>query len=148
MVTMRFEGGKELDAALKSLSTRVSRKIQREALYDAAEPMRRAMAAKAPRGDPRPPNLKDTLTISDAREEGAQAVAVGPSKAAWYGSFQEFGTANHPAQPFARPAFDEKAETALQILAREIWTALASRGVSRSVRRDIPISGGPSGGLT
>lgn len=147
MATLRFEGGKELEAALKSLSTRVSRRIQREALYDAAEPMRRAMAAKAPHA-PGKPDLRDTMTISDVREEGNQAVAIGPSKVGFYGSFHEFGSANQPAIPWARPAFDEKVETALQVLAREIWTALAARGVSRSVTRDVPVSGGPSGGLT
>ena len=33
-------------------------------------------------------------------------VMAGPTKAAFYGLFQEFGTAHHAAQPFMRPAWD------------------------------------------
>lgn len=148
MVSLKFEGGRELAAALGQLSGRVSKRIQREALVMAADPMRKAMAQKAPH-EPGKPDLRDTMTISNARGQDSNevAIAVGPSKAGFYGSFQEFGTARHGAQPFARPAFDETANAALQVIADDLWTSLAGRGISRSVTSDDPIIGGPGGSL-
>lgn len=58
-----------------------------------------------------------------------------------HNSFQEFGTVHHPAQPFVRPAFDGGVSRALSDLARSMWSALASRGISRTVTRDTPIQG-------
>jgi HK97 gp10 family phage protein len=137
VIDLTFEGGAELGRALGSLSQRVSRGIQREALKDAAEPMRKEMSMLAP-VEAGKPDLRDTMTISNARGTDAQevAVAVGPSKAGFYGSFQEFGTSRHGAQPFARPAFDAKAPQALTVLGRALWTALAGRGIGRTL--DVP----------
>lgn len=133
-ISMKFEGGAELARALGSLSTRVSKGIQRDALRDAAEPMRREMAVLAPH-EPGTPDLRDTMTISNARGADANeiAVAVGPSRAGFYGSFQELGTSRHSAQPFARPAFDAKAPQALRILSDVLWRELAGRGIGRTV---------------
>jgi HK97 gp10 family phage protein len=55
------------------------------------------------------------------------AVAVGPSKAGFYGIFQEFGTVHHGAQPFARPAFDQTVQKSLGILAAALWQAIGKR---------------------
>ena len=130
MAMMRFEGGRELAAALGQLSTRVSRKIQRSVLTEQAEPMRAAMAAKAPRAPARSdPTLAEEMTISNARGADLQEVAivVGPSKRSFYGSFQEYGTVNHSPQPFARPAFDGHARSALRGISAGLWSALTSR---------------------
>jgi HK97 gp10 family phage protein len=140
MVTVRFEGGAELAAALRKLSTRISRRIAHECLVEAAEPMRRRMSSLAPH-EPGKPDLRDTIVISRARGEDAQesAVAVGPSKFGFYGSFLEFGTKQMAAQPFARPAFDQTHEQSLQILGAACWRELAARGVSRSISREGPV---------
>lgn len=143
MVKMRFEGGAELAKAFEQLSARVSKRMLRESLEDAAEPMRRAMSSMAPR-EPGAPDLADNIVISTARVkavEGVQsaAVAIGPAKAFFYGFFQEFGTVHHSAQPFVRPAFDGGVSRALSDLARSMWSALASRGISRTVTRDAPV---------
>lgn len=47
---------------------------------------------------------------------------VGPTKGrnAMVGSFQEFGTVNHPAQPFMRPAWAAQKETAVGIIKSEM----------------------------
>lgn len=89
MVKMRFEGGAELAKAFEGLTARVSKRMLRESLEDAAEPMRRAMSSMAPR-EPGAPDLADNIVISTARTkavEGAQsaAVAIGPAKAFYYG---------------------------------------------------------------
>lgn len=52
---------------------------------------------------------------------------VGPTQAAFYGLFQEFGTRSHPPQPFMRPTWDalqfEMLETIAKTLADEIEKA-------------------------
>lgn len=48
-----------------------------------------------------------------------------------HNSFQEFGTAFHPAQAFMRPAFDAEVKSSLDILMDELWFAL---------RRKLPSS--------
>lgn len=147
---MTFEGGSDLAQALGELPTRLSRSARREALRDAAAPMRARMSQLAPRGNPREPNLKDNIGIGDARGEDQQevAIAVGPTIAGYYGSFQELGTSEHAAQPFARPAFDEQVGASLRILGAALWTILAGRGIFRTTSSRAPIVGGPGGGLT
>lgn len=132
--TLSFEGSAELQKALEQLPARVSKRFQLEALEHAAVPMKRSMEMKAPH-EPGKPDLKDSITISRTKGEDRQemAVAVGPSRAGWYGSFQEFGTAHHAPQPFVRPAFEEQAGAALQRLSADIWASLAGRGIQRSV---------------
>lgn len=152
-VSLRLEGGAELAATLRALPTRVSRNVQKEALFAAAEPMRSRMARLAPR-EPGAPDLADNIVISGGRGgtdkltglEKAISVAVGPSKGFFYGFFQEFGTSRHGAQPFARPAFDSEAPKAVQALARALWVELAGRGINPSMKTsDGPVSGGPGG---
>jgi HK97 gp10 family phage protein len=133
---MRFEGGKELAAALRGLKAGVSKRIQREVLTDVAEPMRNAMSRNAPR-EPGAPDLADNIRISNGRKldvvtDTEVAVRVGPTKAFFYGHIQEYGTVQHGPQPFMRPAFDAEAPKALTQIARRLWTELAARGVSRS----------------
>lgn len=149
MVRVKFEGGPELVRALESLSTRVSKRVMREALESAGEPIRLAMQQKAPR-EPGAPDLADNMVIGNARVEGllddsqTAAVAIGPSKGFFYAFFQEFGTVHHPAQPFARPAFDEGVARAIRDIAASMWTALAAKGISRSVVKNTPVeSDGP-----
>ena len=146
MWSAKFEGGRELAETLLSLPPALSYRVLIEGLKDAAEPMRARMAQLAPR-EPGAPDLADNMGISVAsrigstaggrwvsREEGQAAVAVGPTKGFFYGLFQEYGTSRHRAQPFARPAFDSEAPTALGIMGRVYWTILASKGVHRPTR--------------
>lgn len=148
MITVKFEGGAELTKALEQLPLRASKRIQREALVDAGEAIAKRMAARAPH-EPGKPDLRDAMTVSNSRGRDAQevAVVVGPSKAGWYGAFQEFGTSQHGAQPFARPAFDESIQSSLNLISRAIWVSLAGRGISRSVIRETPVQSGAAGGL-
>jgi HK97 gp10 family phage protein len=89
------------------------------------------------------------MVVSNARgfDLNEQGVAVGPTKAGFYGSFQEFGTAHHAAQPFARPAFDLTAQQSLQILVAVMWRELARRGISRTIGAPVRVQPGPGGGL-
>lgn len=142
-MSLTMHGGKDLAKALDALSAKVSKRLLIEALTEAAEPMRQSMARHAP-VDPGKPDLRDTMTINRSRGEDVReaAVAVGPSKAGWYGSFQEFGTKHHGAQPFVRPAFDETAQQCLNVLGEVLWRELAGRGVHRpTVIAEGPVIG-------
>ena len=148
-VAFQFDGS-DLHDGLSQLSDRVSRRIQREVLKEAAEPMRKRMSVKAPRDPSTPLDLKDEMTISNARGEDRQevAIAVGPSKRAFHGSFQEYGTVHHPAQPFARPAFDGGAPISLRAIVAGLWRELAARGIRRqTVRAPTTVQAGPGSGL-
>lgn len=142
---MRVEGGAELASTLNNLSRKMSRRVMRNALEIAAEPIRKAMSAYAPR-DPGAPDLADHMVVSPTRVEGllendqTAAVAIGPERGDYfYGYFQEFGTAHHGAQPFARPAFDQGVDQALSTITRQLWTELAAVGISRSISSPAPV---------
>lgn len=56
---------------------------------------------------------------------GRHAVCqVGPTRAAFYGQFQEFGTAHHKPQPFMRPAWDANDERALEVMRETLGTEI------------------------
>lgn len=136
-MTFRFEGGKELAAALGKLPERVSRRIATEVLMDVAEPMRSKMESAAPRGD-EAPHLADNIIVSAVRAKrddfgslSGPSVAIGPMKGIEHGHLQEFGTVHHGPQPFARPAFDSEAQRTLAEINRRLWVELAGKGIHR-----------------
>lgn len=132
MIHVRFEGGEELARTLNTLSKRLSNRIVKDALLAAGEPMRASVARQAP-VKPGAPDLAKNISIAPRNARGADvSVGIGPTKKSFfYDLFQEFGTVNHGAQPFYRPAFDEHVPTVLGKLGQALWTELAGRGISR-----------------
>jgi HK97 gp10 family phage protein len=58
---------------------------------------------------------------SAAGGAGRHAVVhVGPTKRAFHGTWQEFGTAHHATQPFMRPAWDELAQPMVGMVAETL----------------------------
>lgn len=146
MFSLRIEGGEALAKALQSLSERVAKKTMREALADAAEPIRRSASRHAPRRPPAP-DIGQNIVISTGRNPQGVSVAVGPAAGFHYGMFLEYGTVKMPAQPFMRPAFDETAQKVIKTMSESLWTMLASRGISQSVTAEVPIQSEGGGGL-
>lgn len=146
MFTVRFEGGAELARTLDQLSTRISKRIMREALEHGGEPVRKAASRNAPY-EPGPPDLRENIGMSLARnrEAGDMAtIAIGPTRGFAYGLPQELGTKHHAAHPFMRPAFDTEAPKALGLIGQELWRQLAGRGFTRSATNIVPVeSEGP-----
>lgn len=67
----------------------------------------------------------------EAGGTGRSAVThVGPTKRAGHGILQEFGTVNHKAQPFMRPAWDELGAKAAEVIRDEIKI-----GIDKAVQR-------------
>ena len=132
MISVRFAGGRELADALRKLpSERITRGVLRNALKQAAEPMREDMRTLAPL-EPGAPDLRESMVISPATRRddvkpGEVGMIVGPSRSRFYGFFQEFGTVHHGAQPFARPAFDQNVQKSLGILAAALWVAIRKK---------------------
>lgn len=61
-------------------------------------------------------------------------VSVGPTKAAFYGQFQEFGTAHHAAKPFMRPTWDALKNSMLDSIKDALGTEIA-KAAARAAKR-------------
>jgi HK97 gp10 family phage protein len=126
----KFElvGVRELDAAITRAADALTPRVQVDALTDAAEAIRARAAQLAP-NRPGGVDLRDEIVVEPASRgevgSGDTGVVIGPSQRAFYGSFQEFGTEHHRAQPFMRPAFDENVDGALSTIGDEFWSAIA-----------------------
>ncbi|WMW56465.1 HK97 gp10 family phage protein [Agrobacterium pusense] len=126
--TVTIEGLKELDQALSALPRSVGKKVARDVLRDAAEPMARAARQLAPRDEY---HLYDSIDVStrlnprqrSLHREGAtptfQEMFVGTNNPA--GVQQEFGNERHGAQPFLRPAWDAEKMPTLNRVANSLW---------------------------
>lgn len=123
-----IHGLDELLASMEALPYSMQKNIIVRALRKGAEPIRERAEELAPflTG-----TLKESMmiTVSDQTADGATA-KIGPSRKGFYGQFEEFGTARQRAEPFLRPAFDEKVKEAMQLAGEE----LASQ-IERSFRR-------------
>jgi HK97 gp10 family phage protein len=60
--------------------------------------------------------------------------SVGPTRAAFYGLFQEFGTAHHAAKPFMRPTWDALKGSMLETIATTLREEI-DKSVKRLARR-------------
>ena len=73
---------------------------------------------------------RSILAVVDKKETGADSltILVGPSRKAFYGFFQEFGTAHMPPQEFLGPALEDTKDEILDnfgdVLQNEINKAL------------------------
>lgn len=139
---MRVEGLRELQDALKELPKATSRNVLRRALTEAAKPMAATAEGLAPedKGDLKRSH-KVTTKLSKRqravhrrwagtvpvrtprgwRSAPAKAVYVfaGPGPLA-QATQQEFGNADHPPQPYMRPAWDAHKHKAAEHIGDEI----------------------------
>lgn len=103
------------------------------ALREASEPIRTRAEELAP-DDPTTPGsrIKENMMtqVSDQTADGAIA-KTGASRKGFVGEFAEFGTIHQSADPFLRPAYDEKLDEAVrtlgQVLAEGIEKEFATR---------------------
>lgn len=61
-------------------------------------------------------------------------VMVGPTQSAFYGQFQEFGTAHHAAKPFMRPTWDALKHSMLDSIKSALGTEIA-KAAARAAKR-------------
>jgi HK97 gp10 family phage protein len=126
--TVTVVGLKELDQALGQLPRAVAKKVARDVLRDAAEPIARSARSFAPRDDY---HLYESIDVStrlnrrqrsihrDETSPSFQEMFVGTNNPA--GVQQEFGNERHAAQPFMRPAWDAQKTPTLNRIANSLW---------------------------
>jgi len=113
---VEFRGGKELEARLKALGNKaLAKRVAERALKRAAEPIRDKARELAPKDER---NLEQSISIGRAIRAFQRTsagdivrtfVGIDESKDARlhiYASIDEFGTDQHPAQPYMRPAWE------------------------------------------
>ena len=148
-VQIKFEGGKELEAALMELATKATaRNTAMRALKLAATPIRDRWEQLAPedQGD-----LKRAIKIGNAiksvqksaRGDGdvvTTFVGIDESqdrRLHIYAEVQEFGNDSNPPQPAGRPAWEEKKHDALNRLADDLRSEIektAARAARKAAR--------------
>jgi HK97 gp10 family phage protein len=129
MVTFKVSGFAELERALRALPKEAFQvNAVRSAMKRAAQPTAELASATAPVdwGD-----LEASVAVRSTPKRDRQfdvQIGIGAAKrgkeAAFWGLFQEFGTAHHPAQPWLRPAWDATKDQVRDALGDELWKAI------------------------
>jgi HK97 gp10 family phage protein len=138
--TIEIRGLKELDAALSALPDEMQAAPVRAGLKAVGKYLSEGMASRAPRdvvveGVTLAEEMVFEAKVSMAKDTAA--VIVGPSKRAFYGRFQEFGTETNAAQPFMRPTLDEDGQGAVAVFAVHMKVGLerAAKRLAKMVSR-------------
>lgn len=118
------QGMEGLLSALDSLESLVTQKqIIVRALRVGGEVVRQRAEDLAPK---RTGFLSEHMMITVTQQTSESAIAkVGPSRDAGYGTPEEYGSVHNSAQPFLRPAFDEKQDEATQAIGDTIAGEIA-----------------------
>ncbi len=141
-VRLRFEGGRELDAALSQFTPAKRRAIGRVALDEGGQIMAKAARALAPVDEG---NLRESIdvsgTLSRSQRGEHQKIAeqerfVGPDNRP-QGHLREFGSDGNPPHPFMRPAFDQTKDAVLNRIGEALWLGIekAVAALARQARR-------------
>ena len=147
---VKLEGLRELEDSLKQFSRSTGKNVLGRALAKAAEPIRAAAEAKAPKDTGALQMSIKTKIRRNLRNKGMVLAVIGPEMGAYrqlqnpvayaakgvragksrtyqvgstpgvYGNWIEFGTSDTPAQPFMRPAWEAHKDGALDIMKTEL----------------------------
>lgn len=147
VTSFKFEGGKELEAALMELATKATaRNVGRRALTTAAEPIAARARELAPKDEH---DLEQSIKVGKAiaafQRDGNRgdyiAVFVGIDESEdqrlhIYAAEQENGNParNLEAQPFMRPAWDSEKGKAVDRIAPALWDEIAKAN-ARAARK-------------
>ena len=120
---IQMEGLDGLLDKFQALETKVAKQALRKALKAGGDVFKKEIVARAPQ---KTGQLKAEIASATSinANEGTGIVSVGPLKHAYHGMFAEFGTRHQPAKPFLRPAFDGKADDALNAFAEVLKDAV------------------------
>lgn len=110
-----FKDAKELERKFNEQGHFMRRQLLTKGTRKGAEVIQAQQELTAPRDTG---FLADEILIriDGANSSAAEVVAkIGPSQKAFYGLFQEFGTAFHPAQPFIEPSLIAVQDEAIRV---------------------------------
>ena len=137
-VKVSVEGLREVDAALGELGKATGRNVMRRVALARLEPIAEEMRRLVPvdSGD-----LKDGISVTTKnprrnRKRSEVEAHAGPGRHP-QAHLQEFGTAHHAPQPFARPAWDGGKDALLEGIADDFWTEIekaAARQAKKAAR--------------
>lgn len=136
---VKTSGFKELDDALGQLPKATGKNVLRRAALAALEPMQEAAAAKAPEDTGWLSGDIDTSTRltrrqrRTAKKASTVEVYMGPGSSP-RSIVQEFGSADQPAQPYMRPAWDGGKEQLLDDV-KETLGAEIDKAAARVARK-------------
>jgi HK97 gp10 family phage protein len=156
--SVRVEGLRELDHALRELPDRIANRGLRASVYAGAKVIRDEAKIRAPKAarslgpyQPPPGTLKRSIIMKHVRElsgGGRQTFFVlvrhgkkyrkqgkrgNLSQDAWYWRFLEFGTRKMHARPFLRPALEAKRREAVSAIKERLIQRieLEAKGLNR-----------------
>jgi HK97 gp10 family phage protein len=144
--TVKIEGLKEIDEALGQLGKATGRNVMRRVAVKRLEPMAEDARRLAPVEDT---DLRDSIAVStklagyarrlNRRSKSEAEAHMGPAgsggtKAPPQGSLQEFGTKNHPPQPFMRPTWDRGKAELLDGIKDDLWAEI-SKAAARQAKK-------------
>jgi hypothetical protein len=149
-VSMKFAGGRQLDAALGALADEfgkaAGKAVLRRVGMKALQPMADTTNALAP-DDPETGgndlsgsyivgtklNKRQAAIARKDQNKATVTVYMGTNDPA--GLQQEFGNVNHPPQPHIRPAFEQHAEGAIKIVGAELGPEIEKTAERLAKRR-------------
>lgn len=121
-MTVRVEGMDTLKRKLAALPDAVAGNVLLQSVMQGGKPVHALAETRAPRRR-RGNRIRQKVVIQelDGNTRHHAAVGIGPDKYLGVGIFfQEIGTRFHPANPWLRPAFDEKVGEARETIRREL----------------------------
>lgn len=128
--TVRIDGLKDLENALRELPKANAKAVLRRTLKEAGEPVARTARSLVPKEHGYLAESIDVSTKLSGRQRKLHKqaspvetfIGPGPDPAA---HLQEFGTGpGHTAQPFMRPAWDQHKEQVLDTIADMTWVEI------------------------
>jgi HK97 gp10 family phage protein len=141
---VKVEGLKELEKVMGNLSAATNKRAAGQVLMEVAEPLADDASILAP-DDPATGGFDLHTTVragrratrgAKHRKESPVEVLIGPRSR--HAHLQEYGTVNHPAQPFMRPMWDGGKDWALGEIEKKLWERIskaAARAAKKAARR-------------
>lgn len=144
MTSFKFEGGKELEAALFDLGKATAKNVARRVLRKAADPIvtKARMLAPKDEGDLEK-SIKAGRAIGRFQRAGNRgdevSVFVGIDESIdrrlrIYAGVQERGNDNNRPQPYMRPAWDAEKYKSVDRIAPELWDEI-SKAAARAAKK-------------
>lgn len=136
----KFEGGRELEAALAKLPRATAKNVTRRVLKKAAAPIKDDAEANAPTLSGR---LRDDVKVGTrlSRRQAAMNRKLGPAEVEVHvgvtdpaGVQTEFGNEHQAAEPWLRPAWDGNKMGALDQIGTDLWDEI-SKSAARLARK-------------
>ncbi len=119
-----LNGLEKLESKLNDIALTVQRKALIKATKRGGELIRQEAQARAPRRTGRLAENEIMVLRNSENTATDVVVRVGPALTAFYGLFEEIGTAHSTADPFLLPAFEATKDEALKIASEEFQATI------------------------